>query len=125
MAAEYILKEGNPRVILCERGIKTFEQTTRYTLDLGSVADHVVRAPIKARVVMPVQFIPTQIAAWVYCPPFSRTSRPKPAPPKVDSPFGRDLYSPRSACRHVPPTVQVSGVLGHPSRGSECPLPQN
>jgi 3-deoxy-7-phosphoheptulonate synthase len=38
MAAEYVAREGNDRVILCERGIKTFERTTRYTLDLGSVA---------------------------------------------------------------------------------------
>src|SRR5699024_1125426 len=28
---------GNPRVILCERGIRTFERSTRYTLDLGAV----------------------------------------------------------------------------------------
>src|SRR3954466_717836 len=38
MAAEYVAREGNGRIVLCERGIKTFEQTTRYTLDLGSVA---------------------------------------------------------------------------------------
>src|SRR5256884_1922546 len=38
MAAEYVAKEGNERIVLCERGIKTFERTTRYTLDLGSVA---------------------------------------------------------------------------------------
>ena len=37
MAAEYVAKEGNERVILCERGIKTFETSTRYTLDLGAV----------------------------------------------------------------------------------------
>ncbi|HEX4691221.1 MAG TPA: 3-deoxy-7-phosphoheptulonate synthase [Solirubrobacteraceae bacterium] len=37
MAAEYILKEGNSRVILCERGIKTFERSTRYTLDVGAI----------------------------------------------------------------------------------------
>ncbi len=37
MAAEYVMKEGNERVILCERGIKTFETTMRYTLDLGAV----------------------------------------------------------------------------------------
>ncbi|MDO3377379.1 3-deoxy-7-phosphoheptulonate synthase [Geoalkalibacter halelectricus] len=36
-AAEYILAEGNPRVILCERGIRTFEQATRNTLDLSVV----------------------------------------------------------------------------------------
>jgi 3-deoxy-7-phosphoheptulonate synthase len=34
-AAEYILKEDNQDVILCERGIRTFETTTRFTLDLG------------------------------------------------------------------------------------------
>jgi 3-deoxy-7-phosphoheptulonate synthase len=38
MAAEYVAREGNERIILCERGIRTFERTTRYTLDLGSVA---------------------------------------------------------------------------------------
>ncbi len=37
MAADYILKEGNPNVILCERGIRTFETATRFTLDLGAV----------------------------------------------------------------------------------------
>ncbi|MFL5826855.1 MAG: 3-deoxy-7-phosphoheptulonate synthase [Thermoleophilaceae bacterium] len=37
MAADYILKEGNERVILCERGIRTFETATRFTLDLGAV----------------------------------------------------------------------------------------
>jgi 3-deoxy-7-phosphoheptulonate synthase len=37
MAAEYILKGGNPRVILCERGIKTFERSTRFTLDISAV----------------------------------------------------------------------------------------
>ena len=38
MAAEYVAKEGNERIVLCERGIKTFETATRYTLDLGAVA---------------------------------------------------------------------------------------
>jgi 3-deoxy-7-phosphoheptulonate synthase len=37
MAAEYILKEGNKNVILCERGIRTFETGTRNTLDISSV----------------------------------------------------------------------------------------
>ena len=36
-AAEYILAEGNPRIILCERGIRTFEKATRNTLDLSIV----------------------------------------------------------------------------------------
>jgi len=37
MAAEYILKEGNEDVILCERGIRTFETATRFTLDIMAV----------------------------------------------------------------------------------------
>jgi 3-deoxy-7-phosphoheptulonate synthase len=37
LAAEYILAEGNPNVILCERGITTFETATRNTLDLNAI----------------------------------------------------------------------------------------
>jgi 3-deoxy-7-phosphoheptulonate synthase len=37
MAAEYILSHGNNRVILCERGIRTFEPYTRNTLDISAV----------------------------------------------------------------------------------------
>jgi 3-deoxy-7-phosphoheptulonate synthase len=37
MAAEYVLKEGNERVMLCERGIRTFETSYRFTLDLTAV----------------------------------------------------------------------------------------
>jgi 3-deoxy-7-phosphoheptulonate synthase len=36
-AAEYILAEGNQQVFLCERGIRTFETSTRNTLDLSAV----------------------------------------------------------------------------------------
>ncbi|HLR45891.1 MAG TPA: bifunctional 3-deoxy-7-phosphoheptulonate synthase/chorismate mutase [Deinococcales bacterium] len=38
MAAEYLLHEGNPNVMLCERGIRTYEQYTRNTLDVSAVA---------------------------------------------------------------------------------------
>ena len=37
MAAEYILSHGNERIILCERGIRTFEQYTRNTIDISAV----------------------------------------------------------------------------------------
>jgi 3-deoxy-7-phosphoheptulonate synthase len=37
MSAEYIMSEGNEQVILCERGIRTFETMTRNTLDLSSI----------------------------------------------------------------------------------------
>ena len=38
LAAEYLLNEGNNQVVLCERGIRTFEQSTRNILDLNSLA---------------------------------------------------------------------------------------
>lgn len=37
MAAEYIISSGNPRVVMCERGIRTFEKYTRNTLDLSAI----------------------------------------------------------------------------------------
>lgn len=53
MSAEYILSEGNPNVILCERGIRTFETMTRNTLDLNAV-------PIlKAKSKLPIVVDPT------------------------------------------------------------------
>ncbi len=37
LAAEYIAKEGNPNIVLCERGIRTFEPHTRFTLDINAI----------------------------------------------------------------------------------------
>ena len=37
LAAEYVVKEGNDRVVLCERGIRTFEPWTRNTLDISAI----------------------------------------------------------------------------------------
>ncbi len=50
MSAEYILTAGNPNVILCERGIRTFETATRNTLDLSAVPviKHLSHLPIIA-----------------------------------------------------------------------------
>ena len=47
-AAEYIMNEGNPDVVLCERGIRTYETYTRNTLDLSAVAavKHLSHLPI-------------------------------------------------------------------------------
>ena len=55
-AAEYILSAGNPRVILCERGIRTFGSHTRNTLDVGAVA------VLKARTHLPVIVDPSHAA---------------------------------------------------------------
>ncbi len=48
LAAEYILNQGNDQVILCERGIRTFETTTRNTLDLSAVLmlKHLTHLPV-------------------------------------------------------------------------------
>lgn len=50
MAAEYILAEGNYQVILCERGIRTFEDSTRSTLDISAIPQvkHLSHLPIIA-----------------------------------------------------------------------------
>jgi 3-deoxy-7-phosphoheptulonate synthase len=59
MAAEYIVKEGNANVILCERGIRTFETATRNTLDISAV-------PIlKQRSHLPVVVDPSHAAGKV------------------------------------------------------------
>jgi 3-deoxy-7-phosphoheptulonate synthase len=53
MSAEYILSEGNMNVLLCERGIRTFETATRYTLDLNAVP------LLKSKTHLPVVVDPT------------------------------------------------------------------
>jgi 3-deoxy-7-phosphoheptulonate synthase len=56
MAAEYILSEGNPHVMLCERGIRTFETSYRFTLDLMAVP------VLKERTHLPVIVDPSHAA---------------------------------------------------------------
>ncbi len=55
-AAEYILKEGNEKVMLCERGIRTFETAYRFTLDLSAIP------VIKERCQLPVIVDPSHAA---------------------------------------------------------------
>ncbi len=56
MAAEYVLREGNEAVILCERGIRTFEPAYRFTLDLAAVP------VLKERTHLPVIVDPSHAA---------------------------------------------------------------
>jgi 3-deoxy-7-phosphoheptulonate synthase len=56
MAAEYIMAQGNPDVILCERGIRTFESATRNTLDVGAIP------VLKAETHLPVVVDPSHAA---------------------------------------------------------------
>ncbi|MCU0584374.1 MAG: 3-deoxy-7-phosphoheptulonate synthase [Syntrophales bacterium] len=69
MSAEYILSEGNPDVILCERGIRTFETATRNTLDLSAVV------VLKQLSHLPVIVDPSHAAGhWKYVAPLARAA---------------------------------------------------
>jgi 3-deoxy-7-phosphoheptulonate synthase len=67
LAAEYVLAGGNANVILCERGIRTFETTTRFTLDLNAVP------VIKKLSHLPVVVDPSHgTGHWEYVPPMAK-----------------------------------------------------
>jgi 3-deoxy-7-phosphoheptulonate synthase len=69
MSAEYILAEGNPNVVLCERGIRTFETETRNTLDIQAVP------AIKKLSHLPVVVDPSHAAGrWDLVLPMARAS---------------------------------------------------
>jgi 3-deoxy-7-phosphoheptulonate synthase len=62
LAAEYIVSKGNKQVVLCERGIRTFETATRSTLDLSAVV------VLKERTHLPVIVDPSHaagVAKWI------------------------------------------------------------
>jgi 3-deoxy-7-phosphoheptulonate synthase len=67
MSAEYVLANGNSRVILCERGIRTFEQSTRFTLDISAV-------PVLKHVThLPVLVDPSHaVGKWIYVAPVAK-----------------------------------------------------
>jgi len=69
MSAEYILSSGNPNVILCERGIRTFETATRNTLDLSAIP------VLKGLTHLPVIVDPSHAAGhWKLVIPLSRAA---------------------------------------------------
>lgn len=68
-AAEYIISEGNEKVILCERGIRTFEDSTRFTLDISAVP------VIKAQSELDIIVDPCHAAgSWEYVIPLSKAA---------------------------------------------------
>ncbi|TCK59927.1 3-deoxy-7-phosphoheptulonate synthase [Seleniivibrio woodruffii] len=68
-ASEYILCEGNKNVILCERGLRTFETATRNTLDISAVP------VIKAKSHLPIMIDPSHAAGhWQYVGPLSKAA---------------------------------------------------
>ncbi len=69
MATEYILSEGNRDVVLCERGIRTFETSTRNTLDISCVP------VVKAKSHLPIIVDPSHAAGHsAYVPPLSKAA---------------------------------------------------
>jgi 3-deoxy-7-phosphoheptulonate synthase len=69
MSAEYILSSGNFNVILCERGIRTFEDATRYTLDISAVP------VIKQLSHLPVVVDPSHAAGkWGFVGPLAKAA---------------------------------------------------
>ncbi|MCX7981625.1 MAG: 3-deoxy-7-phosphoheptulonate synthase [Syntrophales bacterium] len=70
MSAEYILSSGNSQVILCERGIRTFETATRNTLDISAVV------VLKELTHLPIIVDPSHAAGyWQYVRPLTLASR--------------------------------------------------
>lgn len=68
-AAEYILDGGNPNVILCLRGIRTFEPATRNTSDIDGIA------VLKEKTHLPIIFDPSHAAGyWQYVPSLSKAA---------------------------------------------------
>lgn len=68
-AAEYIIAEGNPNVVLCERGIRTFETATRNTLDISAVP------VLKEKTHLPVIVDPSHATGvYSYVPPLAKAA---------------------------------------------------
>ncbi len=69
LSAEYVISEGNHNCILCERGIRTFEDSTRFTLDISAVP------VIKKLSHLPVVIDPSHCSGiWDYVAPLSRAA---------------------------------------------------
>ncbi|MCC6143621.1 MAG: N-acetylneuraminate synthase family protein, partial [Candidatus Hydrogenedentes bacterium] len=67
MSAEYVISEGNPNVIMCERGIRTFETETRNTLDIQAVP------VLKRSTHLPIVVDPSHSTGhWEYVPSMAK-----------------------------------------------------
>src|SRR5204863_6268044 len=109
-AAEYVLCEGNPDVVLCERGIRTFEGSYRFTLDLTALP------VLRERTHLPVIVDPSHAAGrreWVE--PLARAARavgahgvmieihPEPDRALSDGPQSLDFEQFRALAREMSP----------------------
>jgi 3-deoxy-7-phosphoheptulonate synthase len=115
-AAEYILREGNPNVILCERGIRTFETATRNTLDLSAVS------VVKEKSHLPVIVDPSHATGVrAYVAPMSKAAvacgcdglilevHPQPETALSDGPQSLDFGDFDALCKELAPLASLMG----------------
>ena len=115
-AAEYIMPEGNENVVLCERGIRTFENATRNTLDLSAVP------VLKARTHLPVIVDPSHATGVrEYVMPLAKAAvaagadglmievHPCPEQALSDGPQSLTLAQFDELCRELKPYAQLAG----------------
>ncbi|PDW00203.1 3-deoxy-7-phosphoheptulonate synthase [Candidatus Chloroploca asiatica] len=116
LSAEYVTAQGNPNVILCERGIRTFETATRNTMDLNAVA------LAKRRTHLPVIADPSHgTGKWYLVPPLALASiaagadgiiiEAHPDPDRARSDGGQSL-SLENFAKLMPQVAAVAAALG-------------
>ncbi len=116
LSAEYIIAQGNPNVILCERGIRTFETATRNTMDLNAVA------LARRRSHLPVIADPSHgTGKWYLAPPLALASlaagadgviiEVHPDPDRATSDGGQSLTCENFAAL-MPQMTALANVLG-------------
>jgi 3-deoxy-7-phosphoheptulonate synthase len=116
LSAEYIAAQGNPNIILCERGIRTFETATRNTLDLNAVA------LAKRRTHLPVLVDPSHgTGKWYLVPPLALAGlaagadgiiiEVHPDPDRARSDGGQSLNHANFAAL-MPKLAAVAGAVG-------------
>lgn len=115
-AAEYIMSEGNPNVILCERGIRTYETATRNTLDISAVP------VIKEKSHLPIIVDPSHATGVrKYVAPLAKASvavgadglmievHPNPAKALSDGPQSLNPSDFKNLCNELKPLINLMG----------------
>lgn len=115
-ASEYIMAEGNPNVVLCERGIRTFETATRNTLDISAVP------VIKEKSHLPIIVDPSHATGIrKYVAPLSKSAvaagadglmietHPNPAIALSDGPQSLTLPEFDRLCKELKPYIELTG----------------
>lgn len=119
-ASEYIMAEGNPNVVLCERGIRTFETATRNTLDLSAIP------VIKEKSHLPIIVDPSHAAGVRnYVAPLAKASiacgcdglmietHPDPTRALSDGPQSLTFDQFDALCRELKPFITLAGKTFH------------